>query len=191
MVSAGSLCAGPRDLPPGINRQYNLIEIADDLCSARVHAREMVIGHNFAPTRRPEFGLSSFLELEWKLPDTQARRQEEYESRLIVEAEQSIATGDHSSAEEILRRVSTGPNGYARSLLITALKAQDAWDRLIELIGEPASISELVDGVMALVELGDYEGAGELLERHHTELGLPDTLFRDLKANIAVKQALK
>ena len=39
VVSAGSLCAGNRALPAGVNRQYNLIEIADDLSSVRVHVR--------------------------------------------------------------------------------------------------------------------------------------------------------
>ena len=56
VISAGSLCAGPKELPTGVNRQYNVLEISDDSSSVRVHVREMAIGTVFAPARRPEFG---------------------------------------------------------------------------------------------------------------------------------------
>ncbi|MGY4466578.1 hypothetical protein ACVWWK_002260 [Bradyrhizobium sp. LB9.1b] len=36
VVSAGSLCAGARELPRGVNRQYNLIVIEDDFLHGRV-----------------------------------------------------------------------------------------------------------------------------------------------------------
>ena len=41
IVSAGSLCAGQRDRPTGVNRQYNVVVLSDDLGSARIHVREM------------------------------------------------------------------------------------------------------------------------------------------------------
>jgi Calcineurin-like phosphoesterase len=48
VVSAGSLCAGSNELPRGVNRQYNLIVIEDDMRRARVHVREMAEGGQFS-----------------------------------------------------------------------------------------------------------------------------------------------
>ena len=41
VVSAGTLCAGPKALPPGHPRAYNLIEIDTESLRARLHARTM------------------------------------------------------------------------------------------------------------------------------------------------------
>ena len=60
VVSAGSLCAGPSDLPPGVNRQYNVIEIADDFQRARIHVREMTVATAFSQSRRSSLGGRSF-----------------------------------------------------------------------------------------------------------------------------------
>jgi Calcineurin-like phosphoesterase len=191
VVSAGSLCAGATHLPTGIGRQYNLIEIADDLCSARVHPREMVIAHNFAATRRPEFGFSSYRDLKWRLPEPPIRRRAEYEAALTLEAEQANANGDFLSAERILRKVSTEPRSYARSLLRTALQEQDAWDRLVALLATPATIEELVAAVKALVELGDHEAAEAFLEEYRESLRLPEPAVQDLRHHIAAMRAMK
>ena len=50
VVSAGSLCAGARDLPRGVNRQYNIVGVSDDYSEAEVHVREMTRGNHFAPS---------------------------------------------------------------------------------------------------------------------------------------------
>ena len=41
VVSAGSLAAGRAELPRGVNRQYNLVELNDDLTGGRLHVREI------------------------------------------------------------------------------------------------------------------------------------------------------
>lgn len=65
VVSAGTLCADGDDLPIGTNRQYNVIEISDDMRGGRVHVREMRPGDNFAPCVFQEFGNKSFIEFKW------------------------------------------------------------------------------------------------------------------------------
>jgi hypothetical protein len=191
VISAGSLCAGGPHLPTGINRQYNLIEIADDLCSARVHVREMSLGHNFAPTRRPEFGLSSFLELKWKLPTTRANGQAENEAKLTIQAEQALNDGRNEDAEAILRRLSTRPGSYARNLRVTALRELSAWEPLVELLDEPQNVTELIAGTSALLESDQPDRAEDYLERHRGPLGLAGPTADDLRALIAAKQALR
>ena len=48
VIGAGSLCAGARELPLGTYRGYNLIEIADNMQSARVHVREANVANLFS-----------------------------------------------------------------------------------------------------------------------------------------------
>ena len=55
VVSTGSLCAGTRELPRGVNRQYNLIVIEDDFSHARIHVREMGEGEQFTLKHNGEF----------------------------------------------------------------------------------------------------------------------------------------
>lgn len=191
LISAGSLCAGRWDLPTGVNRQYNVVEIADDLCSARVHVREMVIGHNFAPTRRPEFGLSSFVELSWQLPAARSKWRVERVARITTEAEQAIAEGRHRDAEKLLRALPPQPGGYARNLLLTALQEQRAWDRLVALIDDPSNIAEVVAGTNALIELAEYGRAEAFLKRHAGPLEMPEAAVQDLLAIIAAKRVLR
>ena len=55
VISAGSLCAGNKELPRGVNRQYNLIVIDNNFTHARVHVREMGDGEQFTRKRSGEF----------------------------------------------------------------------------------------------------------------------------------------
>ena len=69
VIGAGSLCAGAQELPTGAHRGYNIIEIADDMLSARIHVREAYAVPNvFGPSRRPAFGGNSWTVLEWDAP---------------------------------------------------------------------------------------------------------------------------
>ncbi|MGO6996903.1 metallophosphoesterase family protein [Rhizobium leguminosarum] len=42
IVAAGTLCAGPTNLSPGIPRGYNIVELNTDTFGGRVHSRQMV-----------------------------------------------------------------------------------------------------------------------------------------------------
>ena len=47
IVSAGSLCADVNNLPVGTHRQYNILEIAEDFRSVRIHVRAMTVANLF------------------------------------------------------------------------------------------------------------------------------------------------
>ena len=68
VISAGSLCAGARELPTGSYRGYNIIEISDNMRQARVHMREMSVANLFCPSRRAAFGGLSWVDLQWEPP---------------------------------------------------------------------------------------------------------------------------
>ena len=190
VISAGSLCANVRGLPIGVNRQYNLIELAEDLSSARVHVREMAIATNFAPAKRAEFGFSSHVDLSWSLAADGAQQRSERERNLTLEAERANAEQRFGDAESSLRRVSRPSGSYARSLLVIALREQHAWERLAEELREPQSIEELVAGTHALAQSGMHHQAEEYLESHRASLQLPAATAGELRSMIAALRGL-
>jgi 3',5'-cyclic AMP phosphodiesterase CpdA len=190
VVSAGSLCAGARGLPVGVNRQYNLIELDDELTTARVHVREMAIATNFAPARRAELGFQSHIDLEWTLPADLQERRREHETELTMQAERANAEGRFDVAEGILRRLSTGPGSYARSLLVIALREQNAWRRLADALQEPDSIAELVEGAQALTQAGAFDEAERYVEAHCGRTGLPGATAVELENMITAGRSV-
>jgi len=191
VISAGSLCAGRYGLPPGVNRQYNLIEISDDLSTARVHVREMAIATSFARARRAEFGFSSHVDLDWQLPADALRRGDEYERKLILEAERANAERRFEDAEALLGGVPRPPGSYARRLIVISLSEQRAWARLAEELSEPRSIEELVAGTNALAKSGEHDQADEYLQSNQTALRLPDAVTGELRAMISAGRNLR
>jgi 3',5'-cyclic AMP phosphodiesterase CpdA len=189
VVSAGSLCAAGPSLPTGVARQYNLIHIEDDLASARIHVREMVIANNFAPARRTEFGLNSFLELTWQQPPAPAQQEAEAAESQILEAEKAIATGAFFQVPELLSGASTEPGSYARELAIAALGELEDWDRLAELLNPPATIAELSLATKALAETA-ADKAEKFLDAHHERLGMSKPDVDTLRRFISAKRAL-
>lgn len=190
VVSAGSLCAAGLSLPTGVARQYNLIQIADDLTSARVHVREMVIANNFAPAKRTEFGLMGYLDLEWQLPVSHPQRQAEAEDARILEAEKANAKGDFAVAGELLSDVSTEPGSYARDLLRNALQEQQSWSELVSLLDPPATIAELSIATKALAESGESDRAERFLELHWESVGMSKPDADNLRDFVSAKRAL-
>lgn len=65
VVSAGSLCAGDRDLPTGHNREYNIVTIDDDFAGAEMHVREMQIRGVFGPGRLTALGGKNRVKMKW------------------------------------------------------------------------------------------------------------------------------
>jgi hypothetical protein len=185
VISAGSLCAGRFGLPVGVNRQYNVIEVAEDLSSARVHVREMAIASSFAPARRAELGFASHVDLSWQLPADAAHRHDEHERALTLEAERAVAESRFPEAEQVLRRVERPPGSYARRLLVAALTEQRAWGRLADELREPHSIDELVAGTNALAKSGEHTQAEKYLESNREALQLPHLMARELQAIIS------
>lgn len=181
VISAGSLCAGPRELPTGINRQYNVVEIADDLSSARVHVREMSIATNFAPARRNEFGGGSFVDITWQLPNRAANANLERSNRLTLEAEAALSAGDLPGALSLLSQLPPPRSPYARRLQLDAMQQLEAWDDIVDEFSDPATIAELSAVAVALARLGRPDEGHQLLDVRGPELDLPEPAKRDLQ----------
>ena len=98
----GFALRGARELPRGVNRQYNVVVIGDDFRSARVHAREMVEGEQFSRKSNGAF-LQGFVKLDWQPYTDAAGRLDarvENERNATLSAERALRSGDpeHVSA---------------------------------------------------------------------------------------------
>lgn len=195
VVSAGSLCAGPQELPTGVNRQYNVLEISPDFCSIRVHVRAMNVANIFSRCYLPEFGGMTFVDLDWEplknlvggTVDAGAARM-----RLVIEeAEIAAKTGNPARAVELLREINLPEGSYGRQLLLAAASDAKDWPTIIEVTKTPYTIQELVQRVEAFTHVHKYGGATDALDRFSGELQLPKPMVAELRSRIRAQEAMK
>lgn len=163
VVSAGSLCAGSRDLPRGINRQYNVVVVSDDYSEIEVHVREMTRGNHFVASS----GTSGFAGgvVRMRLAKSTARdiaetnMERERMSRLILEAERELRSGRPEAALSLLDAVDCEKEAYARGLMAEAAEKLERWERIVGLYGKPITATERVKLIEALMALGRVEDA--------------------------------
>lgn len=191
VVSAGSLCAGARELPRGVNRQYNLIVVDDEFSSARVHVREMAEGLQFASKRAGAFS-QGYVDVAWQgntnyldqTIDIDARN----DSRSIFAAEDALRGDDPGRALDILGDIPSQRGGHARVIAIQAgLKLGD-WPRLIELIGSPQNIEESVWLVTAYMNAGDLDKAESYLDSSEIDHATRQALITQIQSKRILRQ---
>ena len=195
VVSAGSLCAGPRDLPTGTYRQYNILEIAPDFLSVRVHVREMSVANLFSRGTFPEFGGASVAELDWEPLRNPVGGRVNIGLRrrraAIEEAEGLFKTGLSASAVAVLRPLDLPPGSYERDLFLNAAVAAVDWPAVLAVTNPPRSIQELVQRVDACTRTDDFGGALASLDNFSAPLGMPPPLEAELRQRVAVIQGIK
>lgn len=190
VVGAGSLCAGYKELPRGVNRQYNLIVIEDDMRRARVHAREMADGGQFSRKNNGAFA-QGFVELSWEAT-TDAMGQpinavEQNSRRAILQADEALHSGSPEMAIKLLQDVELLPASHARNIAIQASLKLEDWARLIEIIDKPCSTEEAVLLVSALIRADKLDHAITILESY------PDVdaaTRKELKGQIEIKRIM-
>jgi 3',5'-cyclic AMP phosphodiesterase CpdA len=187
VVSAGSLCAGPNDLPTGFYRQYNIIEVADDLRSARVHVRQMETAHLFSGCHLTMAGGKTYIDIHWSPPVTGPivrGRDDGVSPQVILDAERMAAAGNNTDAAERLVQWMPGLSGYGRTVFVQACVRACKWDWIIEKMGEPQSIDDLI----ALVEACDRRRlpviALTALQAHGDKLEMPASQRRELEQRV-------
>ena len=167
VVSAGSLCAGSREMPRGVNRQYNLIVIENDFIHARIHVREMVEGEQFTRKRTGAFS-EGFVEVCWQSPTDIMGREIDVRAnnarRATIDAEAALRAGRPHDAVQALRDVEVSSPSYARRLMIDALVLQGDWPRLTVVLQNPSTVEEIVTLVSALVEINKFDDAQARLD---------------------------
>lgn len=191
IVSAGSLCAGAKELPRGVNRQYNVIVIEDDFLHGRVHVREMGEGDQFSRKRNGAF-LDGFVEISWQpKTDVMGRKVDAHAEnvrRAVISAETALRASNPRNAVRALQDVDTDSPGYARRLMIDALLAIPDQAGLVTLLHTPGTVEESVFLVSALTETGDLEGAQSRL---NAASGIEGGTRAGLQARIDAKKLMR
>lgn len=194
VASAGSLCAGGLALPAGVNRQYNMIELDDDLCGARIHVREMAVATVFGPSRMPALGGRSYAVFSWPGPSDALGRKVPVAARrrtaAIEAAEQFFHSHDDDGTLRILGDIDLPIGSYERQLYLNAAERARSWRAIVVTLPQPTSSAELTLLTRALVELGDYQKAYEAITQHGPNLLDPATA-RELRNWVDAKVALR
>jgi hypothetical protein len=194
VVSAGSLCAGARELPTGAHRGYNIIEIADDLRSARVHIREMSVSNLFCASRRAALGGASCVDLGWDLPADLAGRTVDISKQrrvaAVVRAEAELKAGAPAAAKELLRPIAAELPDFGRKLLLEAARQTSDRPLLAELLTPPRTIAELIERTDTCIRGKDFANARAGLDQFSSELGVAEPHLKELRASIAAAEAM-
>ena len=194
LVGAGSLCAGASEIPTGAMRGYNIIEISDDLRSARVHFREMSVANLFCAARRSALGGASYVDLTWEPPpDLAGRPVDSRVHRLaaaLAKGESELKAGNPAACRELLEPIASELPNFGRLLLLEAARRTDDSALAIALLSPPRTIGELVELAETRIRKRDYGTAFKDLHRHGTNLGMTDSHVRELRARISAAEAM-
>ena len=189
IASAGSLCAGRRELPTGALRGYSIVEIRDEYNGARVHVREMSIANSFTRAVLREFGGRSYVDLDWTTPvDAGGRPEDPIRERRVAtlrRAEDALRGRDSPrEALALLDTIDIGDDAFARRLLVEAATSTGDPLGLPAALGPPQTIEELVLLVDSHLAVGQREQADALLVEHGARLELPEPVRTDLNRRL-------
>jgi hypothetical protein len=174
-------------------RGYNIIEINDDLRSARVHFREMSVANLFCAARRASLGGASFVDLAWDPPPDIAGRTVDSEARrltaVLTKAESELKAGNPEACKNLLLPIADLPE-FGRLLLVKATRLTDDRPLLIELLTPPRTIDELVERTETCIRSRDWANATGGLDNYGVNLGINESHSRELRAKISAAEAI-
>ena len=151
VISAGTLCGGPRSLPTGRMRAYNLLEIDIELRKCTLHIREMKNSSFSMPVwgaaHVPEFSGSSIAF------DLSMRPLADFGDDAASEAIEFLRQGDAKKAFSIVEHYSN--NEFARRVAVEALEQMRDWNAIRDFCAPPQSNVEIIKLLEALYELND------------------------------------
>lgn len=193
VISCGSLCAGPNDLPPGSRRQYNILEIDENTAKCRIHVREWFNNKTWIPARLPEFGGNTWIEVELPILQDNLTQQSNVVTAIAIEkSEHLMRDGDYEGARVMLSSLSV-ETPIVRKLMADILLTLERWGDLRTLIKIPQNSEELGMMFDCLLHEKKFKEAEELLKDYVTkpdiyDKGLIEKLQYRLKAEEKVRQ---
>lgn len=154
IISAGTLCAGPKLLPAAVPRSYNVVEVDTNQWKGRVHQRAMVN----RLYELPIWGPGRFLEsgrsyLEFRLSKPRATRPPQLDEQLRLEKAEALLGAKRW--EDALQMLDTIPGSdRARPLRVIALANLGNHALTVSLLWPPQTAVEIVLVGGALLEVG-------------------------------------
>jgi hypothetical protein len=140
VVSAGTLCGGPRSLPSGRMRAYNILTLDPYAKNGVIHVREMKNTDFSLPVWGPAFVAEfsgSSLPFAFTSP---ARAASAFED--ASEAAELLRGGNAVEAYSLVRRHLSDP--LARRVAVQALGELRDWNEVVRVINPPTSADEFV-----------------------------------------------
>jgi len=193
VVSAGSLCAGPYELPVGTQRQYNVIEISNEFDSCRVHVREVTSANVFVPAIH-QFAGASYLDIRWTPERNEGktidRRAQEMRA-VVIRAESLAREGDPGGAVTLLLGYHPALTDYGHRLLLDSAAAAGRWSDILLVADPSASTVELTTFIQAAVQMCEFDRAQSALDKNAADVGLEAPQLRELTARINAKRIIR
>jgi hypothetical protein len=182
IFSAGTLCGGPKELPPGNNRQYNVIEIERDtektIVGVNLHVREKTDTSNFtnpiwAPGRIDSMLVShhSFQIEKPPMPD---------KNSLLLEIEKLMQEKSYAAAKSSLITMDLHDD-FVRKFLVECILQTEDFSLAMTLLNDPKTDVELITLLNAAIRLNDKTKMAEYLSKYRTRAG----------ANPAISEMIK
>lgn len=194
VVSAGSLCAGVHDIPRGVSREYNVVEIDQSYAKARVHVREAKVSNIFAAGRFIDIGGDSYEDVEW-IPEEQGPVPPvglAVESPLnrVARIEALIAEGKAMDALTELDANSHGLGRHGRMLITRALNEIRDWPTLLRHLATPENSEEAALLVTAMAKQKQWSQATDFLKTPCAEVLLSGPEITYLEQMVRAEEAI-
>jgi hypothetical protein len=187
VISAGTLCAEPRNLKPGVPRSYNIVELDLAVWTGRVHQRQMVNTLFPLPVWGPgHFNSTNNSFFEFDLCKPLTIRPPQLDVQLLLDrADTLVGTARWSEALDILDGIRDAP--LARPLLLKALSELGAPRRTITSLWPPMTTAEAVVVGGAILENGTREEAAAFTKLELVS-GSADASIREISARICERR---
>jgi hypothetical protein len=194
VTGTGSLCADYRELPAGVTQQYNIVEIHDSYCKARIHVREMRTAGVFGPGRLIELDGWSHTNVDWTPApnDTLVNTGRDGGHKVILaqRAETLMAQGEYDDAIQYLTIAKHALGSYGRRLLLEALFASKRWGSLVNEVGKPTNVDELTKAIVALIALKKWPEGEQILKDAEASAQFPSILVRELRNRLNAEKRM-
>ena len=194
VIGAGSLCSGPRALPHGVNRRYNVIQIDRGEGTGRVHVREMNQPNIWGPGQLFESGGQSHVSIDWTPSSLEMVDQRRSGGSIIKRAdeiERLVDFGRLDEARELLLADVAMTATYKRRLLAKLLRQAEAWPDLKNLLRRPENDEELAMYAMAAERSGDMAGVDEVLRTGEASGEFNAQLIAELQQRVWARSRLE
>jgi hypothetical protein len=186
LISASTLCAGPKALSPGAPRSYNVVELDTSEWKGRVHQRQMVNQAFAIPVWGPgHLHITGRSYIDFELCPPLANRDPTLDTQLVLErGEKLVAEAQWQAAVNELARVRHA--ALARPLLLKALTELGDVSSIMTFLLPPQSPREAVAIGGAILSAGSKGQADLFLSQDMGEVS-QDQSVREITRRLRTK----
>ncbi|MDX9744117.1 MAG: metallophosphoesterase [Arcobacteraceae bacterium] len=161
ILSAGSLCAGPKELPAGYNQQYNLLELSrtdNETIQLKVYSRTKTLQSSF---ENPIWERGTFNSTVSEF--TTSIKHNKPPIPNLGKVEKLIGDKDYQAAQKILIEHDIS-DPFVRILLLECYNHFENYPGIIEHFSKPQTIPEAIELMNASLEIGDSDIIKKIFE---------------------------